>query len=35
MMGYSPEDFGQFLVDKKKELKTKTYDELVARLCPI
>jgi hypothetical protein len=35
MMGYSAEDFDQFLVDKKKELKTKTYDELVARLCPI
>ena len=35
MMGYSAEDFQQFLIDKKKELNTKTYDELVARLCPI
>ena len=35
MMGYSAEDFQQFLIDKKKELKTKSFDELVARLCPI
>jgi hypothetical protein len=35
MMGYSASDFNKFLIDKKKELKTKTYDELVARLCPI
>jgi hypothetical protein len=35
MMGYSASDFNKFLVDKKKELKMKSYDELVAKLCPI
>jgi hypothetical protein len=35
MMGFSPTDFNKFLVDKKKELKMKTYDDLIARLCPI
>jgi hypothetical protein len=34
MMGYDSTDFIQFLVDKKKELKL-SYDELVAKLCPI
>ena len=28
-------DFNEFLVDKKKELKMKSYDEVVAKLCPI
>ena len=35
MMGYSASDFNEFLVDKKKELKMKSYDEVVAKLCPI
>ena len=35
MLGYSANDFNEFLVDKKKELKMKSYDEVVAKLCPI
>lgn len=35
MMGFSPTDFNKFLVSKKRELKMKSFDELVARLCPI
>jgi hypothetical protein len=35
MMGFSPSDFNKFLIDKKKELKLKSFDLLVARLCPI
>jgi len=34
MMGYSPEDFGKFLVDKKKELGV-SFDELVAKCVNI